>query len=43
MNYINKSLTVGIIGCGLIGGKRADAIKKLENLKYCSDIDKQKG
>ena len=34
-----KIYNIGIIGCGLIGRKRADGIKKLKfcNIKYCSD------
>lgn len=34
-----KNINIGIIGCGLIGKKRADIIKKIKNynIKYCSD------
>lgn len=32
-------LNVAIVGCGLIGGKRAEAIAKVANLKLCFDSD----
>jgi predicted dehydrogenase len=32
-------LNVAIVGCGLIGGKRAEAIRKVANLKLCFDSD----
>lgn len=35
-------LNVGIVGCGLIGGKRAQAIKKISNLVACFDSDLRK-
>lgn len=33
---------VGIIGCGLIGTKRAEALSSIGNIVGCSDIDKNK-
>lgn len=33
---------VGIIGCGLIGRKRAEALSQIANLKMCFDIDSKK-
>ena len=38
-----KPLKIGIIGCGLIGRKRANAISKNESLLYCSDINLEIG
>lgn len=35
----SKVLNVGIIGCGLIGGKRAASLGKLGKLVACSDIN----
>lgn len=35
----NKTFSVGIIGCGLIGGKRARALGSQGNLVACADID----
>ena len=35
----NKIFSVGIIGCGLIGGKRARALGSQGNLVACADID----
>lgn len=39
-----KIYNVGIIGCGLIGHKRASVIKELKfcNIKYCSDTNLQR-
>ena len=35
----NKIFSVGIIGCGLIGGKRARALGSQGNLVACADTD----
>jgi predicted dehydrogenase len=34
-------LSIGIVGCGLIGRKRAEALKGLAFLVLCNDFDKQ--
>lgn len=44
MNRLNKQLNIGIIGCGSIGEKRAQAITKLrkDSITAVYDIDKQR-
>jgi predicted dehydrogenase len=37
MNGLNGSLGVGIIGCGFIGGKRAEALPAKDKLVSCAD------
>jgi predicted dehydrogenase len=37
MNGLNGSLGVGIIGCGFIGGKRANALPAKDKLVSCAD------
>jgi len=39
MNNIEKSFGVGIVGCGLIGKKRANALGAGGRLVACTDID----
>ena len=39
MNSINKPLRVGIVGCGLIGQKRAKALGENGRLIACADLN----
>ena len=39
MNNTDKRLGIGIIGCGLIGGKRAASLGDFLHLVACSDLD----
>jgi predicted dehydrogenase len=43
MNNINYQFGIGIIGCGVIGNKRAKAIGKKAKLIACSDINDHRG
>ena len=38
----NKSFGIGIIGCGLIGQKRAKSLGEGGSLVACADIDKNR-
>ncbi len=38
MNGLNRSLGVGVIGCGLIGQKRAKALPANDRLVACADV-----
>ena len=39
MSSINKPLGVGIVGCGLIGQKRAKALGESGQLVACADLN----
>jgi predicted dehydrogenase len=35
---MSESLRVGIVGCGLVGNKRADALRQQDSLVGCVDV-----